>query len=61
MCCFSQPVISVSATNIFARLAPEGRQYLVYSMFLQATKDLAMILPLPVRQPAGEKDVQLSI
>ena len=57
MCCFSRPVISVSATNIFARAGEEGRQFLVYSMSIQAETDLAMILPLPVKQPAGEKDV----
>jgi len=58
MCCFSQPVISVSGTNIFARPDAEGRQFLVYSMTLNARKDLAMILPLPVKTPAGEKDVK---
>jgi len=58
MCCFSQRVISVSATNIFARAAAHGRQMLVYSMSLEAKNDLAMILPLPVKTPAGEKDVQ---
>src|ERR1041385_1208875 len=58
MCCFSQPVRSVSATNIFARPDENGRQLLVYSMSLNADKDLAMILPLPVKTPAGEKDVQ---
>jgi len=45
-------------TNIFARAGDDGRQFLVYSMSLDARKDLAMILPLPVRTPAGEKDVQ---
>jgi hypothetical protein len=58
MCCFSQPVISVSGTNIFARPDADGRQLLVYSMTLHAKKDLAMILPLPVKTPAGEKDVK---
>src|SRR5215468_2912745 len=58
MCCFSQRVISVSSTNIFARAAAQGRQILVYSMALEANNDLAMILPLPVKTPAGEKDVQ---
>jgi hypothetical protein len=58
MCCFSQPVISVSSTNIFARSGPEGRQFLVYSMAINAAKDLAMILPLPVKTPASEKDVE---
>src|SRR5215831_20846767 len=58
MCCFSQPVISVSGTNIFARPDADGRQLLVYSMTFNARKDLAMILPLPVKTPAGEKDVK---
>ena len=58
MCCFSKPVISVSATNIFARAGGDGRQFLVYSMSFEARTDLAMILPLPVKTPAGEKDVQ---
>src|SRR5215472_12580229 len=58
MCCFSQPVLSVSSTNIYARAAENGRQFLVYSMSLDARDDLAMILPLPVKTPAGEKDVQ---
>ena len=58
MCCFSQPVRSVSSTNIFARAGDNGRQFLVYSMSLDARDALAMILPLPVKTPAGEKDVQ---
>src|SRR6516164_2574756 len=58
MCCFSQPVISVSGTNIFARPDSDGRQLLVYSMTINAEKELAMILPLPVKTPAGEKDVK---
>jgi hypothetical protein len=58
MCCFSQPVISVSETNIFARPDANGRQLLVYSMTVNAEKELAMILPLPVKTPAGEKDVK---
>ena len=48
MCCFSQPVESVSHTRIFARSAAEGQQFLVYEMKLAAKSDLAMILPLPV-------------
>lgn len=58
MCCFSRPVISVSQTKIFARPADKGRQYLVYSMSIEARNELAMILPLPVQTPAGEKDVE---
>jgi hypothetical protein len=55
MCCFSRPVQSVSATNIFARSGPEGRQFLVYSMSLRAKEALAMVLPLPVKPGSGEK------
>src|SRR5215831_19558066 len=58
MCCFSQPVISVSGTNIFARPDADARQLLVYSMTLNAEKELAMILPLPVKTPAQEKDLK---
>ena len=47
MCCFSQPVDYVAGTNIFARPAKAGGQYLVYSMTLKAGTDLAMILPIP--------------
>lgn len=57
MCCFSQAVISVSATNIFARPDADGRQFLVYSMTVNAEKELAMVLPLPVKIGTGEKGV----
>ncbi len=57
MCCFSRPVISVSATNIFARAGTDGRQFLVYSMTLNAKDDLAMVLPLPVKIGTDEKGV----
>ena len=56
MCCFSQPVVSVNSTRIFTRPAVNGRQYLVYSMALEAEKDLAMILPLPVKPSENEAD-----
>ena len=58
MCCFSRPVQSVSATNIFVRDAGSGRQFLVYSMNYRADEDLAMVLPLPVAPGSGEKAVQ---
>jgi hypothetical protein len=47
----------VSATNIFARATENGRQFLVYSMTLNAKNNLAMVLPLPVRIGTGEKGV----
>jgi hypothetical protein len=58
MCCFSQSVNSVSATNIFARAGINERQTLVYSMNISADKELAMVLPIPVKANAGEKDVE---
>jgi|ERR1022692_802890 hypothetical protein len=48
MCCFSRPVDSVSSTKIFARMGEGGRQFLVYTMSLNASEDLAMVLPIPV-------------
>jgi hypothetical protein len=58
MCCFSQSVISVSGTNIFARHDGNGRQYIAYSMTVKAKEDLAMILPLPVIPRSGEQAVR---
>lgn len=54
MCCFTRPVKAVADTNIFARAAAGGRQYLVYSMAFAADEDLAMVLPLPVAPRSGE-------
>jgi hypothetical protein len=48
MCCFSGAVAAVSGTEIFARSAPDGGQFLVYRMKLDLVDDVAMILPLPV-------------
>src|SRR6185503_8977035 len=48
----------VNSTKIFARSAATGRQYIVYSMALEAKQDLAMVLPLPVRRGSGEAEVQ---
>jgi hypothetical protein len=54
MCCFTRPVQSVTATNIFVRDAGNQRQFVVYSMYYRADEDLAMVLPLPV--PLGTKE-----
>ena len=54
MCIFSQPVVSVTDTNIFARLLPDGWQHLVYQMSFLTKSANAMILPLPVALPAAE-------
>ncbi|MCS6867098.1 MAG: hypothetical protein RMJ56_05535 [Gemmataceae bacterium] len=58
MCCFSRPVELVADTNIFARAAKEGRQYLVYSMTFRSAEDLAMILPIPTPKAAPEDAVK---
>jgi hypothetical protein len=57
MCCFTRPVSEVRDTLIFAR--PEGgwRQFIVYSMQVEAKEKLAMVLPLPVPKNSGEKEV----
>jgi hypothetical protein len=57
MCCFSVPVVSVSATRIFARVANDRHQFLVYSMHLETQRSVAMVLPLPVKHGTGEHDV----
>ena len=54
MCIFTQPVISVSNTQIFARQSGNGTQFLAYQMNYESRNPNAMILPLPVRQPAHE-------
>ena len=58
MCCFSRPVRLVADTNIFARASKDGRQFLVYSMRLDAAEDLAMILPIPVPAKPPEDAVK---
>ena len=58
MCMFAQPVISVNNTQIFARLSGKGTQYLAYQMNYRSDEPNAMILPIPVRQPANENSVR---
>lgn len=58
MCCFSQPVISVSDTNIFARMGDGVDQFVIYAMSLSARADLAMVLPIPIAKGSGEKSVK---
>ncbi len=58
MCCFSKPVEYVADTNIFARAAKNGGQFLVYSMRFQAGEDLAMILPIPTPKASAEDAVK---
>lgn len=57
MCCFSQPVDYVRATQIFARPGKDAGQYVVYSMNLKAGNDLAMILPIPTPKDPKEDAV----
>ncbi len=54
MCCFSRPVKFVGATQIFARFLDGADQCVVYEMKIDAEEDLAMILPIPVMQPAKD-------
>jgi hypothetical protein len=54
MCCFSRPIKHVSQTQLFARSAPSGGQFLVYKMSVEIDADLAMILPLPVPPGCAE-------
>lgn len=58
MCMFSQPILSVQATRIFARLTGRGSQFLVYQMKYSSDQDNAMILPLPVRQPTNAQSLR---
>jgi hypothetical protein len=57
MCCFSGPIKSVSSTKIFARFTDKVEQAIVYQMSLDTPEDVAMILPIPVAQPAKEDAV----
>lgn len=57
MCLFSRPVPLVTKTNIFAREAPGGGQYLAYSMTFRSPERVAMILPLPVAPNSGDAAV----
>lgn len=58
MCCFSRPVTFVDSTKIFARFLDAVNQCVVYEMRLDADEELAMILPIPVVQPAREDAVK---
>ncbi|UUO08317.1 hypothetical protein M4951_08375 [Blastopirellula sp. J2-11] len=58
MCIFSQPVMTVNKTRIFARTTSASSQFLVYQMNYESRDENAMILPLPVRRPANDDNVQ---
>lgn len=69
MCCFSvarpvgwlarwrTPRVHVSRTNLFARRIAPGVQALAYGMDLTTTRELAMVLPLPVAPGTDEAGV----
>lgn len=54
MCCFTGKVEEVANTRIFARLNKAGEQVIIYQMALNAPQDVAMVLPVPVKEGAGE-------
>ena len=54
MCCFTGKVEEVKNTRIFARLGERGNQVLIYQMSVKVPQDLAMVLPIPVKQGVGE-------
>lgn len=54
MCIFAQPVISVNNTQIFARQSGKGTQFLAYQMNYESRDRNAMILPVPIKQPARD-------
>lgn len=50
--------MSVGGTRIFACVSERGTQTLVYQMKYESRYENAMILPLPVRQPASEESLR---
>lgn len=58
MCIFSQPVLLVNNTQIFARKSARGTQLLAYQMNYESRDQNAMILPVPVRQPAHDASLR---
>ena len=58
MCIFTGEVETVKNTRIFAREVEAGVQGLIYQMDVSAPKEVAMVLPLPVKTPVWEKGVR---
>lgn len=58
MCIFSQPVVSVKNTQIFARATAAGTQFLAYQMNYESPAENAMILPVPIRRPATDEKLR---
>lgn len=52
---FSGPVREVSGTRIFAREGNGAEQFVAYETHVNAPRDVAMILPLPIDRSKGDK------
>ena len=58
MCCFTGKVEEVKNTRIFARLGEHGNQVVIYQMSVNAPQDLAMVLPIPIKEGTKEDAVR---
>lgn len=58
MCCFTGKVEEVKNTRIFGRLGERGNQALIYQMSVNVPRDLAMVLPIPIKKGTGEDAVK---
>ena len=58
MCCFTGKVEEVKNTRIFGRLGERGNQVLIYQMSVNVPRDLAMVLPIPIKKGTGEDAVK---
>lgn len=58
MCIFSQPVATVNNTRIFARATSRGTQFLAYQMNYDSRNENAMILPIPIANPAQDDSLR---
>ena len=58
MCCFAQPVDSVSQTRIFGRLTEQKSQFVAYQMRYASKLTNAMILPVPIQTHAKKKPIR---
>ncbi len=58
MCCFAQPVDSVSRTRIFGRLTEQKSQFVAYQMRYASKITNAMILPIPIQARARRSPIR---
>ena len=58
MCCFAQPVDSVSRTRIFGRLTQQKTQFVAYQMRYASKLTNAMILPVPIQTRAKKSPIR---